>query len=320
MCLPVRTVCNQLFPTFPTTLADSLLLPISPLLCPSYLLSASLSPRSAGGHGSPSSPLRSRADDLVDAIGVLLDPTASTKGRAGAGEAAEGGEGGGGGAGDGVSAAVRRHMKSGLYAHQFTALRWLLGIESMVRSVPAHSGMGRGGGGIVGGGGAMCGAGGGGPGALFRRGAAPRPSLPRSPLLCRGAVLADGMGLGKTVVALALIAIATPTVDTDDDDNNDNNDNEVTGHSMLSSSSSSSSARHEGSGGSGGSGGSANNKRRRRSRRSNRRRRQPTLVVCPLQVLSQVKHLLSHINTCSPLTGKSATHDRQSGEEDRHGM
>ena len=166
----------------------------------------------------------------------------------------------------------------------------------------------------------MCGAGGGGPGALFRRGAAPRPSLPRSPLLCRGAVLADGMGLGKTVVALALIAIATPTVDTDDDDNNDNNDNEVTGHSMLSSSSSSSSARHEGSGGSGGSGGSANNKRRRRSRRSNRRRRQPTLVVCPLQVLSQVKHLLSHINTCSPLTGKSATHDRQSGEEDRHGM
>ena len=108
-------VCNQLFPTFPTTLADSLLLPIFPLLCPSYLLSASLSPRSAGGHGSPSSPLRSRADDLVDAIGVLLDPTASTKGRAGAGEAAEGGEGGGGGAGDGVSAAVRRHVKSGLY-------------------------------------------------------------------------------------------------------------------------------------------------------------------------------------------------------------
>ena len=287
-CLSIRTGVISCFlpPSLTLSFSSSFL---CSFLCSVPLIPSSTSPslRSAGGHGSPSSPLRGRADDLVDAIQVLMDPTASTKGRAGAGEAVgegEGGEGGGGGDGDGVSAAVRRHVMSGLYAHQFTALRWLLGIESMVRSVPADtngSGMSRGGGGIVGSGRA----GGGGPGALFRRGAAPRSPLPRSPLLCRGAVLADGMGLGKTVVALALIAIATPIVDTDDDD--DNNDNEVTGHSLLSSSSSSS-ARHEGSGGSGGSGRSANNKRRRRSRRSNRRRRQPTLVVCPLQVLSQV--------------------------------
>ena len=77
---------------------------------------------------------------------------------------------------------------------------------------------------------------------------------------CNGAILADGMGLGKTVVALSLIVVATPA-----EENGGGESSEDRADS-----------------------GEGGRKRRRRQRRTaGRPLRRPTLVVCPLAVLRQ---------------------------------